>query len=188
MRSLNLAFLTILALAVGFPSDAWSQNGRADRRDPEARGREDGDVVIRGPGDAIIIIDDDDIDRFPRGRRGEGRDRYEDPLYAGHGGEGIPKFCRNGEGHPEYGMAWCFESYYRNENIPKYCRTGEGHPEFGRAWCVQEGYGLGSLRGVIFGRDRVLLDLEGEDDILSIRPSVWERIFDVLTRGQRRGR
>jgi hypothetical protein len=35
---------------------------------------------------------------------------------------------------------------------PSYCRNGEGHPEWGRQWCVQEGHGLGLDEGMQWGR------------------------------------
>lgn len=167
MKTLILAMVGGIALGLAAPDDSTAQ----DRRD-----RDDDRVVIRGPGDTVIILGDEDIlGRLPRGG-----DRGGDPLYRGHGGEGIPKFCRTGEGHPVFGIAWCFDRRMRDERIPAFCRTGEGHPEFGRRWCLEQGYGLGSIRGVIYGDDRVFLDLDDEDDVLAIGPSVWERILDIL--------
>ena len=172
MKLFLLALVGALSLGGLFVDTAAAQ----DRGRDGDRGRDDRGVVIRGPGDSVIILGDGDIlDRLPRGG-----DRADDPLYRGHGGEGIPKFCRTGEGHPVYGIAWCFDRRMRDERVPSYCRTGEGHPEFGRRWCLEEGYGLGSIRGVFRGGDRVFLDLEDEDDLLAVRPSVWERVLDVL--------
>lgn len=31
------------------------------------------------------------------------------------------------------------------EGVPAFCRTGEGHPVFGRQWCLDKGFGLGSV-------------------------------------------
>jgi hypothetical protein len=33
------------------------------------------------------------------------------------------------------------------EGIPAFCRTGEGHPVFGRRWCIEKGFGLGAYWG-----------------------------------------
>jgi len=169
IRALILGILGGLALGLAAPDSALTQ----DRR---GRGSNDGGGVVRGPGGSVIILDDDDIlRRLPRGG-----DRRDDPLYRDHGGEGIPKFCRTGEGHPVFGIQWCFDRRMRDETIPAFCRTGEGHPEFGRSWCLERGYGLGSLRGVIFGDDLVFLDLEDESDVVAVGPSVWGRILDIL--------
>ncbi len=179
MRPSVIAMSGALVLVLILSIEARAQNDRGG----------DDDVVIRGPGGTVVVIGDDDIlRRLPRRGRGEsgGRDGG-DPLYRGHGGEGIPKFCRTGEGHPVFGLGWCFDRRMRDESIPAFCRTGEGHPEFGRRWCLERGYGLGSLRGVIFGDDRVFLDVEDEDDVVVIRPSIWERILEDLLGVRRRG-
>jgi hypothetical protein len=136
----------------GGPCGHCSSASRAGwRSDPPylttrwAQGRRGGDdvqVVIRHAGGSVIILGDDDVPgRIPR--RG---DRRADPLFRAHGGEGIPAFCRTGEGHPVFGIRWCFDRRMRDERIPAFCRTGEGHPVFGRRWCVERGYGLGSVR------------------------------------------
>lgn len=175
MRPFVIVMSGALALVLCVSNDARAQGDR---------GRDEG-VVIRGPEGSVVIIGDDDIlRRLPRGRGDRGRGG--DPLYRGHGGEGIPKFCRTGEGHPVFGLQWCFDRRMRDESIPAFCRTGEGHPEFGRRWCLERGYGLGSLRGVIFGDGRVFLDLEDEDDVVVIRPSIWERILGGLLGAGRR--
>ncbi|HKY60856.1 MAG TPA: hypothetical protein VJP59_07590 [Gemmatimonadota bacterium] len=176
MRTFMIAKLGTLALVLCVSTEALAQGDR---------GR-DGGIVIRGPEGSVVIIGDDDIlRRLPRGRgdRGRGSD---DPFFRGHGGEGIPAFCRTGEGHPVFGLQWCFDRRMRDEGIPAFCRTGEGHPEFGRRWCLERGYGLGSLRGVIFGNDTVFLDLENENDVVVIRPSIWERILGGLLGGRGR--
>lgn len=36
----------------------------------------------------------------------------------------------------------------RNGNGPKFCRNGQGHPVHGMAWCREKGWGNGSLRNV----------------------------------------
>ena len=175
MRTLILGIVG-LTLGLAAPDSVLAQDGR---------GREgnDGGGVIRGRGGSLISLDY----YYMLGRLPRGGPRRDDPLYRGHGGEGIPKFCRTGEGHPVFGIQWCFDRRMRDERIPAFCRTGEGHPEFGRRWCLEQGYGLGSLRGVIFGDDLVLLDLEDERDVVAVGPSVWGRILDILVpRGGRR--
>lgn len=144
MRVLVVALLGALALGTTVPTDARAQDDR----------NRDGGVVIRLPDGGVIVLGDDDVlRRLPRrGRDGGRRDDHEDPLYRGHGGEGIPKFCRNGEGHPVFGIEWCFDRRMRDERIPAFCRTGEGHPEFGRRWCLERGYGLGTFLGGRWGR------------------------------------
>jgi hypothetical protein len=52
-------------------------------------------------------------DRWERGRRGrdDNRDRRgrDDRRSRGRGQDAAPPFCRNGEGHPVFGMDWCHE-------------------------------------------------------------------------------
>jgi hypothetical protein len=34
---------------------------------------------------------------------------------------------------------------------PAFCRNGDGHPEWGRQWCIEKGYGLGLDNGMQWG-------------------------------------
>lgn len=102
------------------------------------RERERGEVVYRPDRGRERDDDrrgrDDDRDRDDRGRdrgRGGPPDRP---------GSEVPAFCRSGEGHPVFGMSWC----YGDRSGPAFCRTGEGHPEFGLRWCAERGFLPGS--------------------------------------------
>jgi len=76
-----------------YDDDRYDRDGRNDRRDDRYRNRDDRDS---------------DSERY---RRSSNRDRYDcDDIYrtsrSSKNGNG-PKFCRNGQGHPVHGMAWC---------------------------------------------------------------------------------
>lgn len=64
-----------------------------------------------------------------------------------------------------------------DEGIPAFCRTGEGHPVFGRSWCIEKGFGLGrggwrrgGIGDIIFrrgsGPDGTILDRSGIEEVL----------------------
>lgn len=180
MKAVILGFMSALAVGLLTPDPALTQDrrdrGREDDRAVDRRDRGDeGDrrIVIRGPEGSIVLDERDILRRIPRGdRRIGGFDRGV--------GEETPKFCRTGEGHPVFGIGWCFDRRMRDDGTPAFCRTGEGHPVFGRRWCLERGFGLGSIRGVIHGDDRVFLDIDGQEAVLAIEPSVWGRILDIL--------
>lgn len=181
MRMVLLILLGALTIGVAAPSTLLAQ-GRADRdeRERDIDDRDDQRIVIRGPDGEVIVLGDDEVERRrpPRVRPRVRGDR--ESRFRGGRGNGVPAFCRTGEGHPVFGIQWCFDRRMRDDGIPAFCRTGEGHPVFGRRWCFEKGFGLGSVRGVLFGNDRVFLDLEGEDDVISVRRPIWERILGVL--------
>lgn len=68
-----------------------------------------------------------------------------------------------------------------DEGIPAFCRTGEGHPVFGRDWCIDKGFGLGrnswrrgGLGDIIFRGDR------RHDDASLDRPALEEILGGVI--------
>lgn len=70
-----------------------------------------------------------------------------------------------------FGMSWCLG----NRKGPAFCRTGEGHPEFGMRWCFEKGFTPGAVRwreydagDVVFERrrDRRTLGERILDDVL----------------------
>lgn len=97
--------------------------------------------------------DDRDDDRYDDrdGWRDRDEDRYDDRRRRGEG----PKFCRNGQGHPVHGRAWC-----RDKGFDGYGRLGTRTRWEDRGW---EDVILGSPRE---RRERVsrggLIDVLGE--------------------------
>ena len=83
--------------------------GRYDRRDDderyESRGRGKGkDKADRGRGD------DRNDDRYDE----RYDSRYDNCDYSHRDSGKGPKFCRNGQGHPVFGMAWCRQKGWDN--------------------------------------------------------------------------
>lgn len=81
-----------------------------------------------------------------------------------------------------------------DEGVPAFCRTGEGHPVFGRSWCVEKGFGLGrggwrrgGIGDIIFrstpGRDGAILDRSGIEEILG--EVILGRVLESSQSGRR---
>ena len=119
LRLTLLAVGASLAIGVAAPQDAAAQSGR-ERAAARAENR-DRDRDRDRDRNRSVVVRDRDRDRRDRevicvdrnGRRVACRydDRWDDHKHKNKPGNG-PKFCRNGDGHPVYGMAWCRDKGY----------------------------------------------------------------------------
>jgi len=45
------------------------------------------------------------------------------------------------------------------EGAPRFCRSGAGHPQWGRQWCIDKGFGIGTGNDIRWGRNLDLNDV-----------------------------
>lgn len=132
MKTFSLLFAAVLLLAA-LPDPAaaqsrtadgwWDWVGRTDRdaRTERASPRTERDTKRRGTirprTDRRRDRDDRRRDRDdPRRDRDDDwdDDRWDDRRHEDRGRHNAPPFCRNGQGHPTKGMAWCYDKGYGN--------------------------------------------------------------------------
>ena len=102
LRVTLLALGASLAIGSVSANEAFAQSGRDRAADAPRTTDRRGDVVIHERRDRDWDRDSDrDSDR-------RGKYKNKNSRSKGNG----PKFCRNGEGHPVYGMEWCRRKGY----------------------------------------------------------------------------
>ena len=130
------ATLTIGALA---PQDAAAQTSGRERAEASRRGG----VIVDGRRDSRVDDRCYDDDRYGRNDRNERRDdRYRNR--DDRDSERNRTSRRDNDCDDYYNVG-----NKRNGNGPQFCRNGQGHPVHGMAWCREKGWSRGySLRNV----------------------------------------
>jgi hypothetical protein len=97
LRVTLLALGASLAIGSVSAEEAFAQSGRDRAAGAPRTTDRRGDVVVQDRRDDRDWDSDRDSDRYNKKNRGKANG---------------PKFCRNGEGHPVHGMAWCRQKGY----------------------------------------------------------------------------
>lgn len=152
-----------LGLAIALPSSVWAQ------------GRGNSDKVKKNNHEQrrVIVLDDDDRWDDDRRDRDRDRERDRDRIVLRDGRRTV---ILDGDD-----FAWF---PVRSDRGPSFCRNGAGHPVFGLRWCLNKGYGIGRPGAVFIQGDDVYLRDRTRVIVLRDRAYDADRAFWSAVVGQ----
>lgn len=181
LRVAALALGATITIGVLAPQQAAAQSGRQ-----RAEGRGGVIVPQSSRTDGGVYRDDRCYDQGRYDQRGrDDDDRYERGRGHGKGHKGKDRYDRRDDDNDYYeNCGNVYNSRESNGRGPKFCRNGQGHPVYGMAWCREKGYGssYGVLSNVGWGD--VILRRPRYDAQGDLRYSILQQVLGRTVLGR----